>query len=353
MVRSRFRTGIALLLALGLAAPAAAAVPSQFVIQGALRDKMGQLQSMMVNVTVTLFDAATAGKRLAGYGPKAVMVENGLFSVAIDDPTLGAKLTGPAWVEVVVGNDTYPRFQVASQLYALRAQTTEGLQAAPVAETVPAEGQVLTFLSGKWTPAAPTPPSAPGSGAAGPRGPEGPMGPAGPAGPPGSPGPAGPKGDKGDPGARGPAGPEGTFSGSFDGTATFTGTAALKGGIDLRGRVNQTAAMTGTDFAAKSIAGTNVCANNFHPCTAWEVMVLDTLSTEPLFTTAGWVVGAFPNIDVHLRSLINGQDSTVCPPGTLLEKFPSGFVHGNITTPGNLHCIGATASLPVFCCRNG
>src|SRR3954470_7131105 len=145
-------------LALLLSLPARASVPSQFVIQGALRDKMGALQSMMVNISVTLFDAATGGKRLAGYGPKAVMVENGLFSVSVEDAALPAKLTGPTFVEVVVGNDTSPRFPVAAQLYALRAATAEGLQGAPVAETAPTEGQVLTFAAGKWGPGAPAPP---------------------------------------------------------------------------------------------------------------------------------------------------------------------------------------------------
>jgi hypothetical protein len=271
------------------------------------------------------------------------MVENGLFSVSVEDATLPAKLTGPTWVEVVVGNDTYPRFQVAAQLYALRAATAEGLQGAPVAETMPGEGQVLTFAAGKWGPA--TPPAPPtgmgGGGATGPRGPEGP---AGPAGPPGAPGAAG---------ARGPAGPAGTFSGSFDGTATFNGTAALKGGIDLSSRVTATVAMTGTDFVARTLAGTNVCAMGAHPCTAWEIMVLDVLSTTALSDAAGWVVGSFPNLDEHMRSLANGQNSTVCPAGLYLQKYPSAFTHGGITTPGGLHCTPEGASLPVLCCRNG
>ena len=57
-----------------------------------------------------------------------------------------------------------------------------------------------------------------------------------------------------------------------------------------------------------------------------------------MFDQQGWVVGDFPNVDFHMRSLVNGQDSTVCPSGEHLTKYPSVFSNGNFNTPGGLHC---------------
>jgi hypothetical protein len=109
--------------------------------------------------------------------------------------------------------------------------------------------------------------------------------------------------------------------------------------------------MTGTAFVTATLAGTNVCVGGAHPCTAWEAMVYDVLSTEPVFPGQGWIIGAFPNLEFHIRSLINGQDSTVCPPGKYLIKFESNFRHGAVTTRGGLHCVSESDVRPVFCCR--
>ena len=64
------------------------------------------------------------------------------------------------------------------------------------------------------------------------------------------------------------------------------------------------------------------------------------------------LLGSFPNIDEHMRSLVNGQQSLVCPAGFHLIKFQSKFVSGSITTPGGIHCVADTTSLPVWCCRD-
>jgi hypothetical protein len=334
--------GPALAAALLAAATPASAVPTSFVLQGSLRDNAGKLQSLSVSASVSLFDAQTGGSRLAGpYAFSNVPVQNGLFTLTIDDPAIHGKLgRGSVFIELTVGSDVYSRFAAASQIFALQAgqsESTDRLRGVPVSTTPPAEGQVLRFAGGEWAPGTVAGSSAmPGT--PGPQGPPGPAGPAGMPGPAGAPGPAGPRGATGEAGPRGPAGPAGPPGG-------FTGT------FDLRGRISQTNAMTGTAFAAATLAGTNVCSGGAHPCTAWEAIVLDVLSTEPLFSVAGWVVGSFPNIDAHLRSLVNGQDSLVCPPGKFLMKFPSAFTHGNITTPGGLHCSGAGDSRPVFCCQ--
>src|SRR5437016_2015264 len=107
---------------------ARAAVPSAFSVEGVLRDASGQLQSMMANVTVALFDAETAGNKLAGpYGPRMVMATSGLFTVPIQDPALTTELAGNSqvWLEVTVGNDTFPRQPVESQLFALICGTAD------------------------------------------------------------------------------------------------------------------------------------------------------------------------------------------------------------------------------------
>jgi hypothetical protein len=81
-------------------------------------------------------------------------------------------------------------------------------------------------------------------------------------------------------------------------------------------------------------------------------MVIDTVSINAVFDLQGWVVGGFPNIDEHMRSLTNGQNLQVCPAGQHLTKYPSIFQHGAVITPGGLHCAGDNAVMPVWCCRN-
>ncbi len=201
-------------------------------------------------------------------------------------------------------------------------------------------------------------------GPAGAEGAVGAIGPQGPAGAQGAIGPLGPVGPVGPQGPQGPQGPAGVFSGVFDGDTTFNGTQQVNGtsivngtlvltsGLQFNARVVRTAPMNGQTFAARCINGDNPCLGAFHPCTAWEAMVLDTVSTNVVFDAHGWVVGSFPNTDEHMRSLTNGQNSVVCPPGNHLTKYPTTFSHGNITTPGGLHCSGDGAVLPVWCCRN-
>jgi hypothetical protein len=330
---------LVVILSLLVGGGARAAVPTQFVLQGSLRDNAGKLQSMSVTASVSLYDAATGGTRLAGpYAFTNVPVQNGLFTLTVDDPAIHGKLgRGAVFIELTIGTDVYTRFAAASQIFALRAgqaDTTDRLRGIPVAATIPTEGQVLRFTEGEWTPS-----TAMGGGSTtGPPGPQGPAGPAGAQGPRGEvgqPGAAGPRGEAGPAGPRGPAGPPGTFNGTFD----------------LRGRVTQTAPMTGTAFVTATNAGTNVCPDGAHPCNAWEVMVFDVLSSETPFTTQGWIVGGFPNLEVHTRSLINGQDSVVCGDGKYLIKYASPFNHGNISARGGLHCLPAGESRPVYCCR--
>jgi len=133
----------------------------------------------------------------------------------------------------------------------------------------------------------------------------------------------------------------------------WSGGAWTCGAVSFAGRVMKTPAMTGTAFVTDTLAGTNVCANaSFHACMVWEAMTLDTVSDTAIFDVSGWVAGSFPNVDSHMRSLANGQDSVICPVGSHIMKYPSSFTAGSITTVGGLHCVPDSSSLPVWCCRN-
>jgi hypothetical protein len=114
---------LALFVALLVAAPAGAAMPEAFSIDGVLRNSSGTLQSMMVNVTVTFFDG-TAGtaNRLAGpFGPTPVMAQDGYFSFPVQAGGLRKQLVGQSqiWLEITVESDTFPRQQVTPQIDAL------------------------------------------------------------------------------------------------------------------------------------------------------------------------------------------------------------------------------------------
>jgi hypothetical protein len=139
---------------------------------------------------------------------------------------------------------------------------------------------------------------------------------------------------------------------TFTNGLSVTGSISISGGIDFSSRVLKTANMTGIVFANQTISGSNVCPVSYHPMTAWEAMVVDMLAPTQVFDQQGWVIGSFPNIDINLRSLANGQDSTVCPVGSYLTKYPSIFQHGAIVTRGGMHCAPAAASMPVWCIRN-
>ncbi len=213
----------------------------------------------------------------------------------------------------------------------------------------------------------------------------GPTGPQGPPGPPGPPGPTGPIGatasgglqitvadgglvslDGGtlrvDPpvGATGATGPTG-FGGADGGNGvllnpvgtavTFNGAVTLAGGLRLTNKVVKTAGMTGDAFLAELTAMNNVCPAGYNPCTGWQAMALENLSTTPVFDSFGWIAPGFTSPQ-HIRTLFNGQDSSMCGPTEMMIKYPSTFTHVGITTPGGLHCQNSTNFVfPVWCCR--
>jgi hypothetical protein len=121
-------------------ATAAANVPTSFSLQGVLRDGSGRLQSTPVTVLVNLYDAASGGNLLAGpYQQTNVGALNGLFTVAISDPQIVANLnksaTGELWIELTIGNDTFPRQPLTPNVAALMCGVADRARSADVAET--------------------------------------------------------------------------------------------------------------------------------------------------------------------------------------------------------------------------
>jgi microcystin-dependent protein len=168
---SRARASATLLWMMVIASPVAAAVPTQFSLQGSLRDGAGKLQSTGVSASLSLFDSMSGENRVAGpYAFPMVPVQNGLFTLTVDDPAILTKVgKGAVFVELTIAGDVYSRFAVTSQIFALRAatcDTADELRALPLSASPPTEGQVLRFTAGKWTPTtlAPAPPPVPNVG---------------------------------------------------------------------------------------------------------------------------------------------------------------------------------------------
>jgi hypothetical protein len=123
--------GVVGLVLLGSIGAAWAGAPEKITVQGILRNKAGVLQSSTAMITVRFFDSATDGTQLGGdYGPVAVPVNDGLFSLTLGDARLRAALTAAtaAWLEVQADKDVYPRQPVTSQVFALVAKTAENAQ---------------------------------------------------------------------------------------------------------------------------------------------------------------------------------------------------------------------------------
>jgi hypothetical protein len=124
-------TMVALGMVVLVGGTARAAVPSEFTVQGVLRDGSGKLQMMAVNVTVSLHDSKMGGARLwpaaAPTPVPNVPVSNGLFALALPDPNLRAMLASATevWLEVTAGTDTFPRQKITTEVFALMSQSAE------------------------------------------------------------------------------------------------------------------------------------------------------------------------------------------------------------------------------------
>jgi hypothetical protein len=128
------RMTVALACALG-AAQARAEVPSSFSIQGVLRDGGGKLQSTPITAILRFYDAASGDHELIGQIEKdQVPALNGLFTVTVSDPQLAQSLsqssTGEIWVQVTIGNETFPRQQLTPNLMALMCRVADSAHSA-------------------------------------------------------------------------------------------------------------------------------------------------------------------------------------------------------------------------------
>lgn len=120
--------GVALALVLMASTGARATVPKEFTVQGVLRNSMGQLQTMTVTVTATLFSAQTGGTAYGSpYTQGNVMAQDGLFSVVFAAPSVLTDLSGATevWLEVNVDGEVYPRQKVTPEIYAAMCATAD------------------------------------------------------------------------------------------------------------------------------------------------------------------------------------------------------------------------------------
>jgi hypothetical protein len=296
------RMGAGLICVVGLSAVSlayfagrarAAGIPATtpMTYSGVLTDMAGTPLTGSKNIQIQFWDAATAGNSTCMVGPASQMLNAGAFQVALPDTCTAAVHGSPdQWVEVFVDGASLGRTKLGAVPYAVEADKAKS--AATAAQATSAA--TATDATGDIHPTSIT----------------------------------------------------------ASGAITANGMVSLKSGVDLGSRVSKTAATTGTAFAAATLAGTNLCSAGSHPCTSWEAMVIDELSTTSPFDEQGWIIGSFPNLDFHLRSLANGQDSLICPTNSYLTKYASKFQQGAITTTGSLHCAAAATSFPVWCCKD-
>jgi hypothetical protein len=78
-------------------------------------------------------------------------------------------------------------------------------------------------------------------------------------------------------------------------------------------------------------------------------MTYESLSSTPLFSQNGWIVGSSPHA---LRAIVRGAQTDDCPSGTFLNKEGSTLTHVQITQPGGVSCRAEAESHPVWCCKN-
>ncbi len=121
-------------LALVAAVPASAALPQRMVsFQGRLLNSAGAAQTGTFNMTFAIYSTATGGVSLWAQGPAAVNAYEGVYNVELGPVTL--PFDQPYWVGVTVGADAemLPRVRLASQAFAMVADTATGMVSGAVA----------------------------------------------------------------------------------------------------------------------------------------------------------------------------------------------------------------------------
>ncbi len=115
-------------------APAQADVPRTMSFQGLLLDDNDNPLPGSVNLTIRLFDQASAGTQLFTEDHSGVALDNGVYAIQIGAPSLPGGIPdsvvagNDVWLEVVVdGNTLTTRIEITSVLHALKARMAEKL----------------------------------------------------------------------------------------------------------------------------------------------------------------------------------------------------------------------------------
>ena len=145
----------AVLCCLAFASAALADAPAKLAYQGRLLDASGAPAQGVVDLTFSVFAAATGGNPLWSE-PEHVALTDGFYAVTLGD---AAPLTPDVFdgterfLETAVGGTALtPRQRVDSVPYAFAATTAAALQGNAVAPGAPGDGQVLKFdaAHGQW-----------------------------------------------------------------------------------------------------------------------------------------------------------------------------------------------------------
>ena len=127
------------LLALLLIAANAFAVPQLINYQGQLATGINSTPDTTVAMTFTIYNASESGTSLWTETHPAVVVNGGLFKVALgSQTTLPDVFSGNCWIGVTVGEDTEmtPREQITTSAHAYRVGTVDGATGGHVSSNV-------------------------------------------------------------------------------------------------------------------------------------------------------------------------------------------------------------------------
>ncbi|MEO7328979.1 MAG: hypothetical protein ABI193_10400, partial [Minicystis sp.] len=235
--------------ALALASTAQADVPATLTEQGRLFDDLGAPLGGTVNVTFTIYAAASGGQALWSE-TQQIALDEGYFSAALGSATpFPASLWDGSlrYVGIQVGADPEmsPRQSTGSVPYALRADDAVG-DLHP--KTVSVNGMLVIDANGSWV--------GPSSGLVGPMGPQGSAGATGAQGLQGIAGPVGANGATGAQGLQGIAGPAGANGATgAQGLAGPTGATGAMGPQGLTGSTGATG-LTGANGATGATGAT-------------------------------------------------------------------------------------------------
>jgi hypothetical protein len=126
---------------------------------GGMLDDGGRPIEGARNVTVRLWDAATAGTTVCTTNAAGTAFSGGRFRVALDNACVGAVRANPElWSELQVDSTTFPRSKLGAVPYALEAGRASGAVGALEARLAAVEGRPTggrQLVIGSWRPTNP------------------------------------------------------------------------------------------------------------------------------------------------------------------------------------------------------